>query len=97
MKRIGLVTAGVLGGLAAATTFLCAMPDQRYEGGPAAGRDALAVSQPQRTIVSHAIFVGEPASYGPRSNRHAFDAARAGAAGKSQGEDLGWDYVQLRL
>ena len=96
MKRIGLVTVGVLGGLAAATTFLCAMPDQRHDGGMRVAKD-VPVAVAQRTVVSHAIFVGEPASYGARTSRHAFDAARAGSAVKNQEEDLGWDYVQLRL
>lgn len=96
MKRIGLVTVGVLGGLAAATTFLCAMPDHRHEPDPRMAGDTVAAVS-QRTVVSHAIFVGEPAGYGARTSRHAFDAARAGAAVKSPEEDLGWDYVQLRL
>lgn len=96
MKRIGLVTVGVLSGLAAATTFLCAMPDQRHDRDPRLAGNTVAASA-QRTVVSHAIFVGEPAGYGARTSRHAFDAARAGAAVKNGEEDLGWDYVQLRL
>lgn len=95
MKRIGLMTAGVLGGLAAATTFLCAMPDQRHDSASARGQNVAAGQQ--RTVASRAIFVGEPAAYGSRTSRHAFDAARAGTSGKGGDEDLGWDYVQLRL
>ncbi|MCG5259447.1 hypothetical protein EM868_07570 [Cupriavidus gilardii] len=105
MKHIGLMSAGVLGGLAAATAFLCAVPDRseatRIDGTAADGT----------VKVSHAVFVSESAEYGARSNRHAFDALRVGTTGAAgtigttgianraanDGDDLGWDYVQLRL
>lgn len=94
MKRIGLATVGVLSGLVAATTFLCAMPDHRQDR---RSTDTVAASTQRTQQVSYAIFVGEPAAYGARTNRHAFDAARAGTAARNAEQDLGWDYVQLRL
>ena len=105
MKHIGLMSAGVLAGLAAATAFLCAVPDRseatRIDAAAGAGK----------VKVSHAVFVSESAEYGARSNRHAFDALRVGTSGTAgtagttgiatraadNGDDLGWDYVQLRL
>ncbi len=102
MKHIGLMSAGVLAGLAAATAFLCAVPDRsdatRLDAAAGAGK----------VQVSHAVFVSESAEYGARSNRHAFDALRvlttggSGAGGTTNraadsGDELGWDYVQLRL
>ncbi len=102
MKHIGLMSAGVLAGLAAATAFLCAVPDRseatRIDAAAGAGK----------VKVSHAVFVSESAEYGARSNRHAFDALRVGTSGMAgttgiatraadNGDDLGWDYVQLRL
>ncbi|MBO4119351.1 hypothetical protein J5T34_01205 [Cupriavidus gilardii] len=105
MKHIGLMSAGVLGGLVAATAFLCAVPDRseatRIDAASAGGN----------VKVSHAVFVSESAEYGARSNRHAFDALRVGSTGAAGtlgaagianraangGDDLGWDYVQLRL
>lgn len=102
MKHIGLMSAGVLAGLAAATAFLCAVPDRSE----ATRIDAVAVDG--KVKVSHAVFVSESAEYGARSNRHAFDALRVGTSGMAgtpgianraadTGDDLGWDYVQLRL
>ena len=102
MKHIGLMSAGVLAGLTAATAFLCAVPDRseatRIDAAAGAGK----------VKVSHAVFVSESAEYGARSNRHAFDALRVGTSGTAgtsgivnraanSGDDLGWDYVQLRL
>lgn len=105
MKHIGLMSAGVLAGLAGATAFLCAVPDSSE-----ATRIDAAVGD-GRVKVSHALFVSESAEYGARSNRHAFDALRVGTGGMTGasgttdmadraahgGDDLGWDYVQLRL
>ncbi|WP_422647650.1 hypothetical protein OJJOAM_001617 [Cupriavidus sp. H18C1] len=101
MKHIGLMSAGVLAGLAGATAFLCAVPDRSE----ATRIDA--ATGDGKVKVSHAVFVSESAEYGARSNRHAFDALRVsttttGAAGPVNraadgGDDLGWDYVQLRL
>jgi hypothetical protein len=102
MKHIGLTSAGVLAGLAAATAFLCAVPDRSE----ATRIDAAAGDD--KVKVSHAVFVSESAEYGARSNRHAFDALRVGTTGTAgsagavnrapdSGDDIGWDYVQLRL
>ncbi|ALD89373.1 hypothetical protein N6G02_11980 [Cupriavidus gilardii] len=102
MKHIGLMSAGVLAGLAGATAFLCAVPDR----GEATRIDA--ATGDGKVKVSHAVFVSESAEYGARSNRHAFDALRVGTSGMAGttdmadraangGDDLGWDYVQLRL
>ncbi|KAA0181553.1 hypothetical protein FX016_07595 [Cupriavidus gilardii] len=110
MKHIGLMSAGVLAGLAGATAFLCAVPDRSE----ATRIDA--ATGDGKVRVSRAVFVSESAEYGARSNRHAFDALRvstsanggtAGPTGLANradnggavngGDDLGWDYVQLRL
>jgi hypothetical protein len=84
MKHIALTSIGLLAGLAAATAFLCARPD--------AAPAVQAVPDAARNIV----LAVEPAEFRARASRHAADALRVSVQ-RGNEDELGWDYVQLRL
>ncbi len=100
MKHIGLTTAGVLSVITAATAFLCVgtgtgVAEEAAPIVPMQSTAQPAVPQEQGVILSHAVFVGDAVPFGPRTQRHAFDALQV--AEELRGEDMGWQYVQLRL
>ncbi|MGO4578525.1 hypothetical protein AB4Z48_21000 [Cupriavidus sp. 2TAF22] len=98
MKRELLSYFAVLGGIAAATLFLCARPDAapapRAAAQPAALRHAvMARAEATPPAAELAVQAGD---LGSRADRHASDALRL-AQQPAREEDLEWDYVQLRL
>ncbi|MBY4896692.1 hypothetical protein [Cupriavidus sp. AU9028] len=98
MKHIGLTAAGVLSVITAATAFLCVGTGTGVaeEAAPVVPMQAaVAQSRDEGVVLSHAVFAGESVPFGPRSQRHAFDALQV--AEELGGEDMGWQYVQLRL
>ena len=107
-RRVAMATAAVVGAITAATVFLCirpamlptataaAMPagsvtpaksarsDRSARSGDSTGRGAAVAAE---AMASGALVT--------LADRHARDAARMAEA--SNDDDLGWDYVQLRL
>ncbi|WP_454719671.1 MULTISPECIES: hypothetical protein [Cupriavidus] len=111
MKRELLSYFAVLGGMAAATLFLCMRPDAAPAPAPhapvaAALRAAAATGTEPRAesrtesradaMPPAAELAVEAGDLGSRADRHASDALRV-AQHPVPEDDLGWDYVQLRL
>ncbi|MDF3835206.1 hypothetical protein P3W85_19895 [Cupriavidus basilensis] len=100
MKRELLSSFGVLCGLAAATVFLCARPaaapsvTTRPAPAPVARKLAVLAGKDLPAVADLAVQAGD---LGSRADRHASDALHLAAQGLSPEDDLGWDYVQLRL
>lgn len=88
-SRVALATIALLSSLTAATVFLCMRP----AAAPAAEVGNAAASAEASAL---AIAAGELVNV---SDRHAGDALRIAAHDMAHGtsDDLGWDYVQLRL
>ncbi|WP_423195124.1 hypothetical protein DFLDMN_002276 [Cupriavidus sp. H19C3] len=103
--RVALATAALLGALTAATVFLCVRP--ALKPAAAATMPQAAVGQsgapdPQRAgsgdDASMASMALESGKLVTLADRHASDAMRMAAEGTGAAhDDLGWDYVQLRL
>lgn len=88
-RRVAMATAGVVGAITAATVFLCFRPAVV----PNANAAAVPASVSTRAAVAaEAMASGALVTL---ADRHATDAVRMADA--SDDDDLGWDYVQLRL
>ncbi|WP_420993994.1 hypothetical protein ACKI2N_001350 [Cupriavidus sp. 30B13] len=98
MKRELLSYFAVLGGMAAATLFLCARPDAAPAPAPHATAAAVraAVMTRADAVPPAAELAVEAGDLGSRADRHASDALRV-AQQPVREEGLEWDYVQLRL
>lgn len=101
--RVALATAALLGGLTAATVFLCVRPAVKPAAAatmPAAAQSAAhdaprAGTGGDATMANMAMESGKLVTL---ADRHASDAMRMAAEGTGAAhDDLGWDYVQLRL
>lgn len=98
-RHVALATIALLSSLMAATVFLCMRPAAAPAAEVADGAAHPAMSQRANapTAAAAAIAAGELVNL---SDRHASDALRIAAhdiAQNTAGDDLGWDYVQLRL
>lgn len=107
-RRVAIATASVVASITAATVFLCVRPAVTPAAAaalpiPASASAAVHADQPERQAAHEgqaaatalAIASGELVTL---ADRHASDAVRmAGVAHESSADDLGWDYVQLRL
>ncbi|AZG12795.1 hypothetical protein EHF44_04730 [Cupriavidus pauculus] len=104
-RRVAMATAAVVGAITAATVFLCirpamlptataaAMPAESVTPAKSA-KSARSVDSTGRgaAVAAEAMASGALVTL---ADRHARDAARMAEA--SNDDDLGWDYVQLRL
>lgn len=104
-RRVAVATATVVASITAATVFLCLRPAVVPAAAalpmPAVAQAAHA-DQTERQAVpggqAAAVLAIAPGELVTLADRHAGDAVRmAGMAGEQSGDDLGWDYVQLRL
>lgn len=105
-RRVAIATASVVASISAATVFLCVRPAVTPAAAAALPIPASAsvhADQPERqaahggqaAATALAIASGELVTL---ADRHANDAVRmAGVDHESSADDLGWDYVQLRL
>ncbi|MGO4761457.1 hypothetical protein AB4120_02865 [Cupriavidus sp. 2KB_3] len=105
-RRVAIATVSVVASITAATIFLCVRPAVTPAAAAALPIPASAsvhADQPERQAAHEgqaaatalAIASGELVTL---ADRHASDAVRmAGVAHESSADDLGWDYVQLRL
>jgi len=103
-RRVVVATAIVVAAITAATVFLCLRPAVTQAAAPLLPIPASAHADQAERQAAHdglaalaavAIASGEMVTL---ADRHASDAVRmAGAAHESSVDDLGWDYVQLRL
>jgi len=99
-RRVAMATAGVVAGITAATVFLCIRPVVRNAAAAALPVTAAHADQPER----HAMHEGQAAAVAMASgamvtlaDRHASDAVRMADTADTTDDDLGWDYVQLRM
>ncbi|GAA0831840.1 hypothetical protein [Cupriavidus pauculus] len=99
-RRVAGATAGVVAAITAATVFLCirpaAVPHDAAAASPASTDTATADrSQRRAAVAAEAMASGALVTL---ADRHAADAVRmADASDDTRQDDLGWDYVQLRL
>ncbi|MFJ5380959.1 hypothetical protein ACIPID_04755 [Cupriavidus sp. CER94] len=95
-RRVAMAATGVVAAITAATVFLCIRPgvmtDAHAAAVPAANA-ARAADQTERSAVVAATAMASGALV-TLADRHASDAVRMADASD---DDLGWDYVQLRL
>lgn len=98
-RRVAMATTAVVAAITAATVFLCIRPAVVSNARAAAVPSANAVSaaraadQTERRAVVAATAMASGALV-TLADRHASDAVRMA---ESSDDDLGWDYVQLRL
>ncbi|MEN7529962.1 MULTISPECIES: hypothetical protein [unclassified Cupriavidus] len=86
-RRVAMAVGGVVAAITAATVFLCIRPDT----------PAHASTKPAKQVATQAAIAAEAMASGALvtlADRHARDAVRIAEASD---DDLGWDYVQLRL
>ncbi|GJG96054.1 hypothetical protein [Cupriavidus pauculus] len=98
-RRVAMATAAVVGAITAATVFLCIRPDVVTNAHAAAVPAVAKADQTERRAVVAATAMASGALV-TLADRHATDAVRmADASGVADvgDDDLGWDYVQLRL
>lgn len=91
-RRVATATAAVVGAITAATVFLCIRPAILPAANAAAPAD-----QTERHVATQTVVTAEAIASGAfvtLADRHASDAERMADASD---DDLGWDYVQLRL
>ncbi len=104
-RRVAMATASVVAAITAATVFLCIRPAVVV---PDATAGALPVTtsaradQPERRALheGQAAAAAEAMTSGALvtlADRHASDAVRMARSADPSDDDLGWDYVQLRL
>jgi len=93
IRRVALAATGLLAGLAAATAFLCARPaSSATPPGQQGNLGTAAAAAASLALQSGQLFT--------LADRQASDALRVIAksnAPHSAGDELEWDYVQLRL
>lgn len=88
--RALVVATSLLAALAGATVFLCARPAAAPVPKEPTRREAVRLTAAEAAMRSGELVV--------LADRHARDASHIAAqAADGAGEDLGWDYVQLRL
>lgn len=106
-RRVAIATASVVASITAATVFLCVRPAMTPAAAalplPASASAAVHADQPERQAAqggqaaATALAIASGALV-TLADRHANDAVRmAGVDHESSADDLGWDYVQLRL
>jgi len=98
-RRVAIATASVVASITAATVFLCVRPAMTPAAAalPLPASAAVHVDQPERQAAATALAIASGALV-TLADRHANDAVRmAGVDHESSADDLGWDYVQLRL
>lgn len=102
--RVALATAALLGGLTAATVFLCVQPAVKPAAAATVPEPSTSVDQSDRKAAAvdreaaMARMAMESGKLVTLADRHASDAMRMAAqSGSASNDDLGWDYVQLRL
>lgn len=98
-RRVAMATAAVVGAITAATVFLCIRPDVVTNVHAAAVPAVAKADQTERRAVVAATAMASGALV-TLADRHATDAVRmadASAVADVGNDDLGWDYVQLRL
>ena len=103
-RRVAMATVGVMAGITAATLFLCVRPTMAQQGVAALPvTDSAHADQPERRAMHEgqaavAALAMASGAMVTLADRHATDAVRiADAAASADADDLGWDYVQLRL
>lgn len=99
-RRVAMATAAVVGAITAATVFLCIRPDvvtnAHAAAVPVAAPAAAKADQTERRAVVAATAMASGAMV-TLADRHATDAVRMADVTAVGDDDLGWDYVQLRL
>lgn len=98
-RRVAIATASVVASITAATVFLCVRPAMTPAAAPLPlpASASVHVDQPERQAAATALAIASGALV-TLADRHANDAVRmAGVDHESSADDLGWDYVQLRL
>lgn len=103
-RRVAMATASVVAAITAATVFLCIRPvvvPSAMAGALPAAVSARADQPERRAMREAAAGVAAVAMASGAmvtlADRHASDAVRIAEASSAPEEDLGWDYVQLRL
>lgn len=98
-RRVAMATTAVVGAITAATVFLCIRPGVLPAANAANATNADIAAKVARADQTErrAAVAAEAMASGALvtlADRHATDAVRMADASE---DDLGWDYVQLRL